>query len=131
MAISGIRSALSVGCLLGVCVLLALLASASQGAEGTWVVAKMQDRQKQSPPADRLAGKTVGERLAVTGVRISVGNAVECTKIRMPTGEEVGVSYLAPTIAIGTTVKVSGVVANMTTCLGPVIAVETAEVVGQ
>lgn len=63
-------------------------------------------------------------RLTVTGERVSQADGVECSKIKTDDGQVVAVSYLAPSIAIGDRVTVTGVMAHMPTCLGPVLKVE-------
>lgn len=64
------------------------------------------------------------ERITVRGVRLTRGNAVDCPQIRTSDGTVVSVHHLAADIAIGDCVEVSGFMANMTTCLGPVLYVE-------
>ena len=64
------------------------------------------------------------ERITVTGVRLTKGGAVECPQIRTGDGTVISVHHLAADIAIGECVEVTGFMANMTTCLGPVLYVE-------
>lgn len=64
------------------------------------------------------------EKITVNGVRISMGDGVECPRIRSDDGSETPVSYLAPSIAIGDRVEVTGFMAVITTCRGQVLYVE-------
>jgi hypothetical protein len=64
------------------------------------------------------------QRLTVTGVRVTQGNAVDCPQIRTADGGIVPVSYLAPSIAIGALVEVTGFMAVTTSCRGKVLYVE-------
>jgi len=63
-------------------------------------------------------------RITVTGARISQGNAVDCPQIQADDGKIVSVSYLEPAIAIGDRITVTGFMAHVTTCLGPVLYAE-------
>lgn len=98
------------------------LVSPSDEGRGTLVAEGKRDLQ---------AEQTEQMQLTVTGERVSMANGVECTKIRTDDGEEVAVSYLAPSIAIGARVTVTGVMANMPTCLGPVLRVQSVEVLSE
>ena len=66
------------------------------------------------------------QRLTVTGVRLTKGNAVDCPQIKTEDGTIVPVSYLAPSIAIGERVEVTGYMAVTTSCRGRVLYVEEA-----
>jgi hypothetical protein len=63
-------------------------------------------------------------RLTIQGVRMTLGNAVDCPNVRTDDGVFVPVSYLAPSIAIGDRVKVTGFMAVTTTCKGKVLVAE-------
>lgn len=63
-------------------------------------------------------------RITVTGARITQGNAVDCPQVRTDDGQVYSISYLAPSIAIGDRVSVTGYMAYSTTCLGPVLKAE-------
>ena len=63
-------------------------------------------------------------RITVRGARISMGDAVDCPKIRSDDGAETPVSYLAPGIAIGERVEVTGFMAVTAKCRGRVLFVE-------
>ncbi len=69
-------------------------------------------------------------KMTVQGVRMTEGNAVDCPQIQTDDGRTLGVSYLAPSIAIGQRVEVTGFMANMTTCRGPVLYVEEVTLLG-
>lgn len=64
----------------------------------------------------------------ITGVRVTQGNAVDCPQLRDDEGTLHAVSYLSPTIAIGTRVRVTGFYAVTLACLGPVLVVQEAQV---
>jgi hypothetical protein len=65
-----------------------------------------------------------GERVAVTGVRLSQGTAVDCPTIRDDAGTVHVVSHLPPAIPVGGRVSAQGVRGVTTHCLGEVIIVE-------
>lgn len=69
-------------------------------------------------------GQDGQERLTITGVRLTQGDAVNCAQVRTDEGTIYSVSYLAPSIAVGDRVEVTGFMANITTCLGPVLYAE-------
>ncbi len=62
--------------------------------------------------------------VSVSGVRVTQGDGVECPRIRDASGREYAVSYLPPSIPIGSPVSVRGPLVILTTCLGKVIHVE-------
>jgi hypothetical protein len=63
-------------------------------------------------------------RITITGERASKGNAVDCPTIRTDDGQVYSISYLAPSIAIGDRVTVTGVIVHSATCRGPVLRAE-------
>lgn len=65
-----------------------------------------------------------GEKIIITGVRLTKGNAVDCPQVRTDDGRIVGVSYLPPAIAIGDRVEVTGFMAVTTKCRGRVLVAE-------
>lgn len=71
-----------------------------------------------------MASGSETKRLTVVGTRITQGNAVDCPHIRGEDGTVTAVSYLAPSIAIGTRIKVTGFLAHVTHCRGEVLNVE-------
>ena len=94
-------------------------------------------RQSQPlSPAGNLNGRPLlqaqGEdRITVSGARISMGDGVDCPKIRADDGMETPISYLAPSIAIGDRVEVTGFMAVMTTCRGKVLFAEEVRALGK
>ena len=64
------------------------------------------------------------DRITIRGARISMGDGVDCPKIRADDGTETPVSYLAPGIAIGDRVEVTGFMAVTTKCRGRVLYAE-------
>lgn len=64
------------------------------------------------------------DRITVSGARISMGDGVDCPKIRADDGTETAISYLAPSIAIGDRVEVTGFMAVSTKCRGRVLVAE-------
>lgn len=77
-----------------------------------------------STNVQQAQGQEDQERLTITGVRLTQGDAVNCAQVRTDEGAVYSVSYLAPSIAIGDRVEVTGFMANITTCLGPVLYAE-------
>ena len=71
------------------------------------------------------------DRITVSGARISMGDGVDCPKIRADDGMETPISYLAPSIAIGDRVEVTGFMAVMTTCRGKVLFAEEVRALGK
>jgi hypothetical protein len=63
-------------------------------------------------------------RITVTGIRITKGTAVDCPQIRTDDGRIYSISYLAPSVAVGDRVEVTGMMANSATCSGPVLNAE-------
>ena len=83
------------------------------------------DGQRLQPVAISAAAAASGqERITVTGTRIRQGDGVQCPKLRGDAGATYSISYLEPSLRIGDRVTVTGVMAHMPTCLGPVIKVE-------
>lgn len=74
--------------------------------------------------ARAMAEESVPGTVSVSGVRVTQGDGVECPRIRDASGQEYAVSYLPPSIPIGSPVSVRGRFVIMTTCLGKVIHVE-------
>lgn len=73
----------------------------------------------------------VGEqRFTIVGVRLTIGNAVECPQVRAEDGEIYNVSYLAPTIAVGDRIRITGFWAITTTCVGRVMYAEEVHPLG-
>jgi hypothetical protein len=70
------------------------------------------------------------DRLTIRGTRITVGNAVDCSQVRADDGKIYPVSYLAPSIAIGDRVEVTGFMANITSCVGLVLYAEEVRRIG-
>ena len=68
-------------------------------------------------------------RITVRGARISFGDGVDCPKIRSDDGTETSVSYLAPGIAIGERVEVTGFMAFTTICRGKVLYAEEVRII--
>ncbi len=66
------------------------------------------------------------QKLTITGVRLTKGNAVDCPQVRTDDGRIIPVSYLAPTIGIGDRVDLTGYMAVTTSCRGRVLFVEEA-----
>lgn len=72
-----------------------------------------------------MAAQSVSqERITIVGVRITQGDAVECPRVRSDDGSTHGISYLAPSIAIGDRVSVTGYMAITVGCRGPVLYAE-------
>lgn len=61
------------------------------------------------------------DEISVEGVRLTLGNAVDCPTIRTSSGKTLSVSYLEPTIKIGDRIRITGFMANVTTCQGQVL----------
>lgn len=80
-----------------------------------------------SVESTEIAGQ---EKLTVSGVRLTKGNAVDCPQIRTDDGRTISVSYLAPAIAIGDRVEVTGFMVNKATCRGPVLNAESVRQLG-
>ena len=76
---------------------------------------------EKSAGAQSAAGEA---RLTIIGVRATEGNGVDCPQVKTDDGRSVPVSYLAPSIAIGDRVEVTGFMAVMTTCRGKVLYAE-------
>jgi len=76
--------------------------------------------------APRQRSETIGsaQQMTVGGVRATLGDAVACPQIRTDEGQLIAVHYLAPDIAIGDRVEVSGFMTYVTTCQGPVLYVQ-------
>lgn len=70
------------------------------------------------------------ERITIVGTRISEGNAVDCPQLRTDDGRIYSVSYLAPSIAIGTRVSATGFFAHITQCRGEVLYLEDVALAG-
>ncbi|MBR0555866.1 hypothetical protein J5J10_09260 [Ciceribacter sp. L1K23] len=64
----------------------------------------------------------------VTGVRETMGNAVECPRLRTDDGRSVFIFRLPPDVAIGSRVKVTGVFVHPTTCIGPALRADRIDV---
>jgi hypothetical protein len=82
------------------------------GAEATPIDTRLQDM------ADRQ------ERVSISGVRLTTGSAVQCPQVRADDGMIYPVSSLPSDVAIGGRVRVSGFMAYVTTCTGPVLYAE-------
>jgi hypothetical protein len=67
------------------------------------------------------------ETFTVTGVRTTQGNAVDCPELRTQDGRTISVFGLPATIGIGERVRITGMMVNPTTCLGPALNAETVE----
>ena len=98
-----------------------------------------QEAQAKKEPGESIViGRNVQQaqgqegqaRLTITGVRLTQGDAVNCAQVRTDEGAIYSVSYLAPSIAIGDRVEVTGFMANITTCLGPVLYAEEVRQLG-
>jgi hypothetical protein len=64
------------------------------------------------------------EKITIQGIRTTIGNAVDCPQVRTDDGQSVPVSYLAPSVAIGDRVEVTGFMAVTTSCKGKVLYAE-------
>lgn len=64
------------------------------------------------------------EKLSITGVRLTWGDAVRCAKVQADDGETYSVSSLGSGVAIGDRVRISGFMAYVTSCTGPVLYAE-------
>jgi hypothetical protein len=83
------------------------------------------ETQMEKPGESGLTQAADGkQRLTVTGVRVTQGNAVDCPQIKTADGSIVPVSYLSPSIAIGDKVEVTGYMAVTTKCRGKVLYAE-------
>lgn len=71
------------------------------------------------------------DKLTIRGTRLTVGNAVDCPQVRADDGKIYPVSYLAPSIAIGDRVEVTGFMANITSCVGLVLYAEEVRRIGK
>ena len=69
-------------------------------------------------------------RLTIVGMRMTQGNAVDCPEVKTDDGRTVPVSYLAPSIAIGDRVEVTGFMAVTTKCRGKVLVAEEVRLIG-
>jgi len=118
------RASRRISCFLRV----ASTAIAVLSAASTWQEA--QAKKKPGEPiligmnVQQAQGQEGQERLTITGVRLTQGDAVNCAQVRTDEGTVYSVSYLAPSIAIGDRVEVTGFMANITTCRGPVLYAE-------
>ena len=74
----------------------------------------------------KIADETSATReiVSITGVRLTMGNAVDCPQIRDDDGGIHTVSYLTPGVGLGARVSVSGFYAITTHCVGTVLVVE-------
>ncbi len=69
-------------------------------------------------------------RLTIVGMRMTQGNAVDCPEVKTDDGRTVPVSYLAPSIAIGDRVEVTGFMTVTTKCRGKVLYAEEVRPLG-
>ncbi len=69
------------------------------------------------------------DELTVTGIRTTMGNAVDCPEIRTDSNETYNVAHLPPDIQIGDRVSVTGRWVYPATCRGPVLSVEQLETI--
>lgn len=77
------------------------------------------------PSGDLMSAQNEGrELITVTGSLVSRANGVDCPKIKTNDGTLVGISYISPTIPLGTQVVVSGYYAVVTECLGRVVVAQ-------
>ena len=86
-----------------------------------------QTRQNPLPPSEEKMAAPSSEKSAPTtliGVRITVGNAVDCPQLRTDDGHIHAVKGLAADIALGERVSVTGRYGITPTCLGPVLVIE-------
>jgi hypothetical protein len=60
-----------------------------------------------------------------------MGGAVDCPQVRADDGKIYAVSYLAPTVAIGDRIEVTGFMAYITTCRGHVLYAEEVRPLGK
>lgn len=67
------------------------------------------------------------DKITISGVRLTEGNAVDCPTIRDDAGVVHPVSYLSGAVAIGDRVTVTGFHAITTSCKGTVLVVEKEE----
>ncbi len=104
----------------------AALASGTMQAVARGDAAEKSDRTTRMTESGTLVGTPQkGERLTVRGKRLAVeGVGVECPRILGEDGRTYSVSYLAPSVAVGDRVEVTGTIGNMPTCLGDVLRVE-------
>lgn len=63
-----------------------------------------------------------------TGIRETMGNAVDCPRLRMDDGRSIAVFRLPASIKLGTRLKVTGIFVNPTTCMGPALRADTIEI---
>jgi hypothetical protein len=92
------------------------------------------DRPVKPRPAQYTGSGTMEaadkQRITIQGVRLTMGDGVDCAKVRADDGTVTGVSYLAPSIEIGQRVEVTGFMAIMTTCRGKVLYAEEVRALG-
>jgi hypothetical protein len=70
------------------------------------------------------ASGSADDRLSITGVRITRGDAVNCPQVRGDDGRTHTVSYLSPRVEIGGRVALTGYMGYSVKCLGEVLVVE-------
>jgi hypothetical protein len=86
--------------------------------------ARSPGRDAEAPQAAQGPGAPgSGERLSITGVRITRGDAVACPQIRDDAGRIHTVSYLSPLAGIGARVTVTGSIGYSIKCIGKVFLV--------
>lgn len=104
-------------------IFLALLAGCT-GCESAPVKPPLDGTMLEKKADKNVVDSSGQTKMMVQGVRLTQGNAVDCPQIQTDDGRTLAVSYLAPSIAIGQRVEVTGFMANMTTCRGPVLYAE-------
>lgn len=62
------------------------------------------------------------------GLRETMGNAVECPRLKTDDGRSIFIFRLPAEIKLGTRLKVTGVFVNPTTCMGPALRADTIEI---
>jgi hypothetical protein len=112
---------------LAIAAIFAVALCSSSRAYEVLSIHKMANPSKSGSQTMQVAAN---EKLTIQGVRLTMGDGVDCPKVRADDGAVTSVSYLAPSIEIGQRVEVSGFIAVMTTCRGRVLYAEEVRALG-
>jgi hypothetical protein len=111
-----------------------MLAAVLVASGSSFADAAGDSRPVRPRPAQDIGSGTMEaadkQRITIQGVRLTMGDGVDCAKVRADDGTVTGVSYLAPSIEIGQRVEVTGFMAIMTTCRGKVLYAEEVRALG-
>lgn len=111
---------------LAFCCLLGATATASACSEQSLPLSgiSLAQGEESQPVPEHETTEPARQTVAITGVRVTQGNAVDCPQLRDDAGTIHVVSYLSPAAPIGTRVTVRGFYGITTKCLGTVVVVE-------